>query len=133
MENQVSSTSNSKSKTDKKRKLNKDFMPTTNVDTTEMAKRLKHTESEESVAMEGFLMVGTLLVVTFTDIGEIPAISAPKQIRVAGFDMDSTLIKTKSGKTFGTTPTDWVWWHPSVKPKLESLAKEGYKLVIFTN
>jgi bifunctional polynucleotide phosphatase/kinase len=53
--------------------------------------------------------------------------------RVFGFDMDSTLIVTKSGKVFGTSRDDWKWFDASVPRKLAELHKAGYKLVIFSN
>jgi bifunctional polynucleotide phosphatase/kinase len=54
-------------------------------------------------------------------------------VKVAGFDMDGTLIEPKSNKKFGTGPTDWKFWDDSVKTKLSELHKEGFKIVIFTN
>eukprot|EP00662_Eupelagonemidae_sp_cell21_P036608 gene36608-62322_t len=34
--------------------------------------------------------------------------------KIAGFDMDWTLIRTKSGKTFAQNRDDWELWHPSL-------------------
>lgn len=45
--------------------------------------------------------------------------------RVAAFDLDGVLIKTKSGGTFPKDRNDWVWWRPLVKDKLVELDKEG--------
>jgi bifunctional polynucleotide phosphatase/kinase len=61
--------------------------------------------------------------------------STPKNesVKIAGFDMDHTLIEPKSNKKFGTGPTDWKFWDNSVKTKLSELHKEGFKIVIFTN
>ncbi|KAF2078327.1 hypothetical protein CYY_000311 [Polysphondylium violaceum] len=53
--------------------------------------------------------------------------------KVASFDMDSTLIETKSGKTFPTSADDWVWWNKCVPDRLKQLHKDGYQVVIFTN
>jgi hypothetical protein len=46
--------------------------------------------------------------------------STPKNesVKIAGFDMDHTLIEPKSNKKFGTGPTDWKFWDNSVKTKL---------------
>mmetsp|Transcript_121682 Transcript_121682/g.192682 ORF Transcript_121682/g.192682 Transcript_121682/m.192682 type:complete len:403 (-) Transcript_121682:73-1281(-) len=59
--------------------------------------------------------------------------SSPSNKMVAGFDLDSTLVKTKSGKTFPESRDDWILWSPEVVPKLQELHKQGYKLVVFTN
>lgn len=52
---------------------------------------------------------------------------------MAGFDMDWTIIKTKSGKTFAVDSDDWDFLFPEVKPKLQQLHKDGFRIVIFTN
>ncbi|RVD89225.1 uncharacterized protein DFL_000242 [Arthrobotrys flagrans] len=64
------------------------------------------------------------------------AITAPvkdEKMKFAGFDLDSNLIATKSGRTFARDGEDWKWWHPSVPSKLRQMFEEGYRLVIFTN
>jgi bifunctional polynucleotide phosphatase/kinase len=38
--------------------------------------------------------------------------------KIAGFDMDYTLIKTKSGAKFPKGADDWVIWHDKVKEKM---------------
>eukprot|EP00408_Alexandrium_pacificum_P060061 CAMPEP_0171178990 /NCGR_PEP_ID=MMETSP0790-20130122/13029_1 /TAXON_ID=2925 /ORGANISM="Alexandrium catenella, Strain OF101" /LENGTH=431 /DNA_ID=CAMNT_0011643915 /DNA_START=89 /DNA_END=1384 /DNA_ORIENTATION=- len=58
---------------------------------------------------------------------------APNSEVVYGFDMDDTLIATKSGKTFAVNSDDWRWWHEVVPGKLREFAKAGVKLVVFTN
>lgn len=57
----------------------------------------------------------------------------PPSKKIAGFDMDGTLIVTKSGKTFPTGPTDWKLFNNKVASKLESLRSDGYKIVVFSN
>ena len=54
-------------------------------------------------------------------------------LKVAAFDMDDTLIVTKSGKTFAQNALDWKWIAPVVVPKLLEAAQQGYTLVIFSN
>jgi bifunctional polynucleotide phosphatase/kinase len=61
--------------------------------------------------------------------------------RVIGFDMDSTLIDTKSGATFPKNAGDWVFW-PRDDPSLQDIVpttlrriveEEGARIVIFSN
>jgi bifunctional polynucleotide phosphatase/kinase len=70
--------------------------------------------------------VGTSLLVYTTD--DVKASS-----KVAGFDMDGTLIKTKSGAVFPKNTGDWQLWSPKVVTKLQQLHADGFKIVIFTN
>lgn len=53
--------------------------------------------------------------------------------KVAGFDLDGTLIKTKSGRTWGKDADDWQFAFTEVPGKLKQLRKDGYSVVIFTN
>jgi len=53
--------------------------------------------------------------------------------KIAAFDMDDTLIKTKSGKTHGENENDWLIFDDSVSNKLKQYVKDNYKLVIVTN
>ena len=53
--------------------------------------------------------------------------------RIAGFDMDWTLIRTKSGRVFPTSPDDWPLFHDHVAPRVQTLYAEGYAICIFTN
>jgi bifunctional polynucleotide phosphatase/kinase len=51
---------------------------------------------------------------------------------VAGFDMDNTIIKTKSGKKFPIDKNDWTWLYDNVPQILIDLSKT-YTIIIFTN
>ena len=51
--------------------------------------------------------------------------------KIAGFDLDHTIIKPKSGKVFPKDKYDWIWWHPIIKEKLIDLQDE--LIVIFSN
>uniref|UniRef100_A0A915CSB2 Bifunctional polynucleotide phosphatase/kinase n=1 Tax=Ditylenchus dipsaci TaxID=166011 RepID=A0A915CSB2_9BILA len=54
--------------------------------------------------------------------------------KIAGFDMDGTLIRTISGKVFAKNRDDWQLWDKShVLQRLRQAHSEGFKLCIFTN
>lgn len=55
------------------------------------------------------------------------------KVKIAAFDLDGTLIKTKSGGKFARGPDDWQWWNENIVDKLVELHNEGYIIVIFTN
>eukprot|EP01133_Synstelium_polycarpum_P007373 gene7373-8592_t len=57
-------------------------------------------------------------------------ISRPK---IVAFDMDDTMIKTKSGATFAKTRGDWQWWNPSVPTIMKKYHNDGYQVIIITN
>lgn len=54
-------------------------------------------------------------------------------ISIASFDMDQTLITTKSGKKFPTDSSDWVWNYQCVKDTLSRYHSRGYRIIIVTN
>ncbi|KAH8316068.1 hypothetical protein KR074_011599 [Drosophila pseudoananassae] len=53
--------------------------------------------------------------------------------KIAGYDMDGTIIKTKSGNVFPKNIDDWQIIFPEVPVKLKSLHKDGFKICFFTN
>ena len=51
--------------------------------------------------------------------------------KIAAFDLDYTLIQTKSGRRFPKDKDDWKLMFPNISDKLKKL--EGYSIVVFTN
>ncbi|KAG8787954.1 hypothetical protein FRC15_007015 [Serendipita sp. 397] len=56
-----------------------------------------------------------------------------KAARVALFDLDGTLIKTKSGYRNPKDCNDWKWFSSVVPTKLKELVAEGYSIFITSN
>jgi bifunctional polynucleotide phosphatase/kinase len=53
--------------------------------------------------------------------------------KIAAFDLDDTLIKTKSGKDFYEDVNDWEIYDKSIPGKLFKLINDGYQIVIISN
>ncbi|KAI3410372.1 hypothetical protein GPALN_004472 [Globodera pallida] len=53
--------------------------------------------------------------------------------KIAAFDLDGTLIKTKSGNTFARNGDDWQFWSGKVIGALRKCHSDAFKLCIFTN
>ncbi|XP_071958472.1 bifunctional polynucleotide phosphatase/kinase-like [Antedon mediterranea] len=53
--------------------------------------------------------------------------------KIAGFDIDGTIITTKSGKVFPQNIDDWRINFQNIQKKIQSLHKDGFKIVFFTN
>ena len=67
-------------------------------------------------------------LLTRTDTACVP------NARIAAFDLDDTLQKTKSGRPgYLATVGDFIFWSDEVRPKLRALHARGYKIIIFTN
>lgn len=52
----------------------------------------------------------------------------PPSCKVAAYDLDGTLIKTRSGSTFPRDKDDWMWWRSSVKKNIMEKHEEGYAI-----
>ncbi|PNH07342.1 Bifunctional polynucleotide phosphatase/kinase [Tetrabaena socialis] len=53
--------------------------------------------------------------------------------KIAAFDLDGTLVNTKSGAQFPRDDLDFKWYNKNVADKLQSYHEQGYKIVIFSN
>lgn len=61
-----------------------------------------------------------------------PRVPLTGKRRIIAFDLDSTLIKSKSGSKFAINAKDWKWNYPDVPVKLRKLPKD-IVVVIVTN
>jgi bifunctional polynucleotide phosphatase/kinase len=53
--------------------------------------------------------------------------------KIAAFDMDGTIIQTKSGAKFAKGSDDWKFTYENVVSTIQSLHSSGYKSIIFSN
>lgn len=56
-----------------------------------------------------------------------------KSDKIAAFDLDGTLINTKSGAKFAKNANDWKIAFPNVFEKLKELREQNYSIAIITN
>ncbi|RHY25801.1 hypothetical protein DYB32_008086 [Aphanomyces invadans] len=99
---------------------------------TSTAKKAKSVERPESPA------VGEC---TWEEIGTVlymcnfaaPSCGTKTLAKIAALDLDSTLISTKSGKTFPTDAKDWKFWNECVPTALRNVVADGYQVVVFSN
>ncbi|XP_030369490.1 uncharacterized protein F21D5.5 [Scaptodrosophila lebanonensis] len=66
-------------------------------------------------------------LVIYTSAGVAPS------DKIAGYDMDGTIIKTLSGNVFPKNTDDWQIIFPEVPQKLQRLYRDGFKICFFTN
>lgn len=55
------------------------------------------------------------------------------EVKIAGFDMDSTLILSSTGEKYATSTNGWVWAYPDIVEKIQDYHKKGFTIVIFSN
>lgn len=53
--------------------------------------------------------------------------------KIAAYDIDGTIIKTKSGRVFAKDIDDWQIAYPEIPGKLKDLYRSGFKIVFITN
>jgi DNA 3'-phosphatase len=70
-----------------------------------------------------------------SSIDEVSTANADKHdgYDVIAFDMDSTIIKTKSGKAFPTNDNDWTLLYASIKDTVQHLHRQHIYLAIISN
>ena len=56
-----------------------------------------------------------------------------KKTKIAAFDLDYTLIKTKSKKLFPIDKNDWEFLYENVPSKIKQLYDDNFTIVIITN
>ena len=60
-------------------------------------------------------------------------VSDATKTEMVAFDMDGTLIDTKSGKKFAVNESDWKLWDPSVRTVMRQLHAENKYIAIISN
>ncbi|XP_052286943.1 bifunctional polynucleotide phosphatase/kinase-like [Dreissena polymorpha] len=82
--------------------------------------------SPKSVTESRWEQIDSLYVYTTKDLQD--------RKKVAAFDIDGTIITTKSGKVFATNADDWrLLYRTETLKKLAYLHDSGFKIVFFTN
>lgn len=97
---------------------------------------MKSTRPVATPHKHGFLSYGThCLSYVSPEARKVVSAAEKSTLQVAAFDLDDTLVKTKSGTKFARNADDWTWWHKDVPEKLQSWISEHPSgiLVIFTN
>ena len=90
--------------------------------------------AEAAAAAAGWRALGhSLLFKDFPAAGGGRGPGAGGAAKLACFDFDETLVKTKSGGTVARSADDWKPWNPHVLLKLQELHDKGFRLAIFSN
>lgn len=92
---------------------------------TPACEKMEDVETNQSSSQWEFIDNKKLLVYTPTN--------CKNSSLIAAFDMDQTLIKTKSGLRFPKDWDDWELLFGNTKSKLKEKYENNYKIVIFTN
>lgn len=66
-------------------------------------------------------------------VDEYAVLRKQANLKIAAYDLDSTLITTRSRAKFPKNASDWKPLNTHVATKLASLTEQGYVFVIFTN
>ncbi|XP_067616828.1 uncharacterized protein F21D5.5 [Eurosta solidaginis] len=106
-------------KTKDESKLNQELENNINMSSINNENTVSSTGQWESIG-NGAMIVYTAATVKASD-------------KVAGYDIDGTIITTKSGNVFPKHTDDWQILYPEVPKKMKLLQQSGYKLCFFTN
>ncbi|XP_065639484.1 uncharacterized protein LOC124815959 [Hydra vulgaris] len=69
----------------------------------------------------------------YGESNNVNLINKPNKRKIAGFDLDQTLINTKSERRFPKDFDDWKWAHDNVKDKLKEFNDKNFEIIIVTN
>ncbi|XP_072949177.1 uncharacterized protein F21D5.5 [Epargyreus clarus] len=117
---------NCEEKTTKKRKFEEDSSPHKKMKRADSDPQTDKTEVQGSLAdIWEEIDNGDLYI--FTSKG------VKSSAKIAAFDMDGTLIKTKSGKVHPVDTNDWQIAFPTIPQKLADEIKKGFKVIILSN
>lgn len=94
------------------------------LDSNEMNRSSKRAKTETLTSTSAWKTHETLLVRDYD--------YAPSE-KIISFDLDGTLIDTKSGSTFARNKDDWRLWNDEIPSVLKKHRDENYSVVVFTN
>ncbi|XP_014296856.1 uncharacterized protein F21D5.5 isoform X2 [Microplitis demolitor] len=89
------------------------------------AKNLNQTQVTENSKFKWKSVNGSLFIMTSSN--------CEAKSKIAAYDLDGTLITTKSGYVFPQNESDWKILYPNISRKLKELFENDHKIVIFTN
>jgi bifunctional polynucleotide phosphatase/kinase len=91
----------------------------------EVEEEINHTNGSSTTSIQGdWKNKGSVL---YRDFGTKPS------DKIVCFDLDDTLITTKSGAKFAANQNDWKILYENIPCTLEKYLKDGFKIVVFTN
>ncbi|KAJ8928964.1 hypothetical protein NQ314_018401 [Rhamnusium bicolor] len=83
--------------------------------------------------MENFSDMGKWEDIDRKELFIYTSIDCSAKSKIAAFDIDGTIIKTKSGARFPKNGDDWEFYFHNIPYHLKKLYEENFKIVFFTN